>query len=61
MNDYEKGEWDMFVLLSSAWYGKQCYFLQDNEIVYSRNSCKYMNRDEAYVEFANAIGDDGSI
>lgn len=61
MSEYEKGEWDMFVLLSSAWWGKQYYFLQDNGIAYSRESGKYMSREEAYTEFANKIGDDGSI
>ena len=54
---YEQGRWDMFILLSSVWWGKQCYFLQDNNEVYSRKSGKYMSRDEAYHEFAEEIGD----
>lgn len=61
MREYEKGQWDMFVLLSSAWWGKQYYFLQDNGIACSRKSGKYMSRDEAYIEFANEIGDDGGL
>lgn len=61
MSEYEKGKWDIFVLLSSAWWGKQYYFLQDNGIVYSRKSGKYMTRDEAYCEFADEIGDEGSL
>jgi len=61
MNQYERGQWDMFNLISSAFWGKQYYFIQDNGIVYSRESGKYMTADDAYNEFMNHIGDDGSI
>ena len=61
MTDYERGEWAMFELVSSIWHGKQYYFRQDNDIVYSRESCRYLTVDEAYAEFFKAIGDDGSI
>lgn len=61
MTEFERGEWEMFVMLSSAWHGKQYYFMQDNGIVYSRESGKYMTFDDAVAEFANRIGDDGSI
>ena len=61
MSQYELGQWDMFVTLSSAWWGKQYYFMQDNGLVYSRDSCKYMTVEQAYAEFAKRIGDDGSI
>ena len=61
MSDYERGEYDVLALLSSAWHGKQYYFAQDNGLVYSRDSGKYMTLDEAITEFANEIGDDGSI
>ena len=61
MSDYECGEYDVLALLSSAWHGKQYYFAQDNGLVYSRDSGKYMTLDEAITEFANEIGDDGSI
>ena len=65
MNDYERGQWEMFEMLSSAWYGKQRFFLQDVDgipggVVYDRESGKYMTRDKAYIAFANQIGDDGS-
>lgn len=60
MSQYELGQWDMFVFLSSAWWGKQYYFIQDNG-VYSRDSCQYMTVEQAYTEFSNRIGDDGSI
>lgn len=61
MSDYERGEYDILALLSSAWHGKQYYFMQDNGIVYSRDSGKYMTLDDAITEFANRIGDDGNI
>ena len=53
-------------LISSAWYGKQRYFLEDVDgipdgVVYYRESGKYMTRDKAYIAFANQIGDDGEI
>lgn len=58
MSQYELGQWDMFIILSSAWHGKQYYFLQDNGWVYSRKSCQYMTVDQAYQEFTNEIGED---
>lgn len=51
------GEWDMFELISSAWYGKQCYFMQDNGIAYSRISHKEMTVDDAIKEFIGEISD----
>lgn len=57
---YEKGQWEMFEMITSAWYGKQCYFLQDDPgVVYSRASGKYLTRENAYMEFLNHIGDNG--
>lgn len=53
--EYADGEWDMFELISTAYYGKQCYFLQDNEMVYSRASGKYMTFSEAVDEFLREI------
>ena len=61
MTDYKRGEYDVLDLLSSAWWGKQYYFVQDNGLIYSRDSDKYMTLDEAIGEFADRIGDDGSI
>lgn len=61
MTDYQQGQWDMFELLSSVWYGKQFYFLESDTVVYSRASNKYLTVNEAFVEFCRAIGDDGSI
>ena len=61
IRENERGQWEMFTLLSSAFWGKQYYFMQDNGIVYSRDSGKYMTFDDAVDEFVNRIGDDGSI
>ena len=53
------GEWNMFVLLSSAWYGKQCYFEQDNYLgtVYSKLSGETMSMEEAIKQFMRWISE----
>lgn len=51
----EAREWDLFDLLSSAWFGKRCYFQQDNGTVYSRVSGEYMTLDQAIDEFAGKL------
>lgn len=61
MNDYERGVFDALDLLASAWHGKQYYFLEDADVIYSRDSRKYLTLDAAIAEFAKKIGDDGSI
>ena len=53
------GEWDMFELLTSVWHGKQYYFKQDNDMVYSRASCKTMPVQDAIKEFMKEIDDNG--
>lgn len=55
-SQYEKGEWDMFETITSAYNGKQYYFLQDDGSVYSRESGKYLTKAEAYDEFLGQIG-----
>lgn len=55
MTDYERGEWDMFDLITSTWYGKQYYFLEKNGFVYSRKSCEYLTKEEAYDEFIGGV------
>lgn len=54
---YKKGEWDMFRLITSAYFGKQYYFVEDNGIVYSRETHKYMTKDDAISEFLGIIGE----
>ena len=53
------GAWEMFELITSAFYGKQYYFLEDCGLVYSRASAKHMSMDDAVSEFVNMIGWDG--
>ena len=38
VRDRNVGEWDMFDLITSTYYGKTMYFKQDNGVVYSRYS-----------------------
>lgn len=61
MNEYESGEFDMFRWISSAWYGKEANFLQNDlgpGSVYSRISGRHMTIDEAYKEFIRCIQED---
>lgn len=52
------GEWNMLILISSAWYGKQCYFEEDNdEIVYSKLSGKLLSKEDAIKEFIKEISE----
>ena len=55
--NYERGEWEMFKCISSAWHGKEYYFLNEDLTVYSRASHKNMTRQEAYNEFIKEIGE----
>ena len=57
-DSYRQGEWDMFELITSAWFGKQCYFEEEHGLVYSRNSCKTLSRHDAILEFLRKIGDE---
>ena len=58
-NEYRKrGEWDMFELITSVWYGKQCYFEEDNGMAYSRKSHKTMTVHDAILEFIREIGNE---
>lgn len=58
VEERKKGEWDMFDLISSAYYGKGMYFKQNNDIVYSRHSGEYMTVDEAIREFISLIDEE---
>lgn len=55
-HQYQQGEWDMFLLISSAWYGKQMYFREIGGWVYSRVTSKTMQLNEAIDEFLESIG-----
>lgn len=54
---YAKGRWDMFNSVTSAWHGKQYYFLEDDDfkMVYSRKSGKTITMDDAIKEFFSEI------
>lgn len=47
--------WYLFDLLTSAYHGKQYYFLQEDGTVYSRQSCEYISFDQAIDEFAQTL------
>ena len=58
-NEYRKqGEWEMFELITSAWYGKQYYFKEENGMAYSRKSHKNMTVHDAILEFIGEIADE---
>lgn len=50
-----RGEWDMFDLITSTYYGKRMYFREENGIVYSRHSGRYMEFKDAFDEFLDLI------
>lgn len=47
--------------ISSAWAGKQIYFLQENGLVYGRYECQYMTLEEAVTCMAKRVADDGQV
>lgn len=54
-DQYKQGEWDMFELISSAWYGKRMYFREMGGMVYSKVTHKTMLQDAAIDEFLERI------
>jgi len=56
MTEYERGLWEMFSMITSVYWGKQYYFMEDNGLVYSRDSGKYMTFADAVCEFTKKIG-----
>ena len=55
--DRKVGEWDMFELITSVYFGKQYYFAEDNGLVYSRETHKHMTKEDAISEFLGIIGE----
>lgn len=56
LTQYERGEWDMFNLITSVEYGKQRYFLQDDpDIVYDRDNGEYSKRETIYTNYIKTI------
>ena len=50
-----KDAYEMFELISGVYFGKQYYFEQNNDMVYSRLSHSYMTKDDALNEFLDEI------
>lgn len=50
-----ESEWNVFELISSAYYGKQYYFKQDNGQVYSRATGAYQSQEDAIADFIDNI------
>lgn len=53
----KQGEWDMFELITSVYFGKQYYFPEEDGTVYSRQSHKHLTREKAIQEFLDIIGE----
>ena len=54
----ESSRWELFDDLSTAYYGKQMYGLNEDGTVYSRYSCDTMSFDQAVDEFRRLIADE---
>lgn len=50
-----KDGYEMFELISGVYFGKQYYFEEKNDMVYSRFSNSYMTKDDALSEFLDEI------
>ena len=50
-----KDSYEMFELISGVYFGKQYYFEDKNDMVYSRLSHSYMTKDDALDEFLDEI------
>ena len=50
-----KDVYEMFEMISGVYFGKQYYFVDNNDMVYSRLSHSYMSKDDALNEFLNEI------
>lgn len=54
----ESSRWELFDDLSTAYYGKRMYCLNNDGTVYSRYSCDTMSFDQAVDEFRRLIADE---
>lgn len=50
-----KDAYEMFELISGAYFGKQYYFEDNNDMIYSRLSHSYMTKDDALNEFLDEV------
>lgn len=51
----KEGEWDMFSLITSVYFGKEYYFLEESGVVYSRLSHEHKSREGAIQEFLDYL------
>ena len=51
------GEWELFELITSVYFGKQYYFVEPTGLVYSRETNTCMTKDDAISEFLGIIGE----
>lgn len=58
LSPYEQGEWDMFWLITSVYFGKEYYFLNDDGSVYSRLTHMNKSREAAKQEFLDYLEKD---
>ena len=57
---YEVGKWDMFQLITSTEYGKQCYFTESNGTVYCRRTGKHLpSKEDAINDYLNYLNCEG--
>ena len=55
---HDDGMWEMFELITSAWYGKRRFYEEPSGIVYDRSKSDYLkNKNEAIDRFLHEIGD----
>ena len=54
---FKDGQWDVFEFITSIYFGKQYYFIEKDERIYSRYSHQYMSFGEALTEFCSFIGE----
>ena len=52
---YKDGQWEVFSLITSVYFGKGYYFKERHGMVYSRHSHEYLTFDEALDEFLDHI------
>ena len=58
LHEAKSSRWELFEDLSTAYYGKQMYGLNDDGTVYSRYSCDTMSFEQAVDEFRRLIADE---
>jgi hypothetical protein len=56
VDEFADGEWAMFSLITSAWFGKRYYWSNEDGTVFSKLSHRTLrNEQAAYAEFLDEI------